>query len=57
MTSKEVKELLQRKRVYQWELAKEIGISSYTLCRWLREELTPERTEIITKALERMTAL
>ncbi len=55
MRLKELKKTIKEKRLFQWEIAKVIGISEFTLCRWLREELTSEREKKITDAIEKLT--
>lgn len=41
--NQEVREALQNKGMKQWELADMLGISEFTLTRWLRKELTEEK--------------
>ncbi len=55
MSLKELKKTIKEKRLFQWEIAKIIGISEFTLSRWLREELTSEREKKITDAIEKLT--
>lgn len=40
--------------IFQWQLAKALGIAETTLTIWLREELAPdnERRKLIEKALD-----
>lgn len=40
--------------VKQYEVAQALGISEYTLCRWLRKELDPERKETILATIHRI---
>ena len=47
MDSKTIRNFIREKRLYQWEIAKIIGISEFTLSRWIREELTSERKKKI----------
>lgn len=54
MSSKEIKNYLKRKRIYQWELARELHINEFTLSRWLRGSLSVEREEAVLKAIERL---
>ena len=55
MDSKTIRNFIREKRLYQLEIAKIIGISEFTLSRWLREELTSEREKKITDAIEKLT--
>lgn len=35
----------------QWELADLLGVSEFTLTRWLRKELTEDKKEQLLKAI------
>lgn len=50
-TNQEVREALQNKGMKQWELADMLGISEFTLTRWLRKELTEDKKELLLKAI------
>ena len=39
MKKEEVKLLMKQNQVKQWEVAEAMGISEFTLCRWLRKDL------------------
>lgn len=54
MTGQEVRELLRQKRIYQWELAAALGISEFTLVRWLRSPLNEERSTAIQRGIEQL---
>lgn len=54
MDGKEVKDLLKRERLYQWELAKVLQISEFTLSRWLRGSLNKEREQAILQAIDKL---
>jgi hypothetical protein len=49
--NQEVREALQNKGMKQWELADMLGISEFTLTRWLRKELTEDKKELLLKAI------
>lgn len=49
--NQEVREALQNKGIKQWELADMLGISEFTLTRWLRKELTEDKKELLLKAI------
>lgn len=49
--NQKVREALQNKGMKQWELADMLGISEFTLTRWLRKELTEEEKEQLLKAI------
>ena len=50
----DVKVALIKAGVKQYEVARALGISEYTLCRWLRNELVPERKETILATIQRI---
>ena len=58
MTGKELKQLIKKKRVRQYEVARELNINEFTLSRWLREEMDEEKSNriymAIKSAVERM---
>lgn len=55
MNGEDVRGLLKRKRLYQWELAAALGISEFTLVRWLRNgPLSEERATAIQRAIEQL---
>ena len=55
MTGKDIQNLIKKKRLYQWEIAQEIGINEFTLSRWLRSTLTQEREATILDAIKKLS--
>ena len=55
MTGKDIQNLIKKKRLYQWEVAQEIGINEFTLSRWLRGTLTQEHETTILNAIKRLS--
>lgn len=51
MDANKIKQILKEKRIYQWEVAKALGITEFTLTRWLREDLTDEKAKQIMVAI------
>ncbi len=51
MKGKDLKALMKRKRIYQWEVAETLGISEFTLSRWLRRSLSDEQAKAILEAI------
>lgn len=47
----DVKDSLQAKRIYYWELSDKLHVSEMTLCRWLRHELPEEKKKLILNAI------
>lgn len=55
MTGKQLQEIIKGKRLYQWEIAQELGINEFTLSRWLRGTLTKEREKAILEAIKKLS--
>ena len=53
--NKSVRDLIYSKRLRNWEVAKEVGITDTTFSVWLRTELNDERKERVLKAIERLS--
>lgn len=51
MNSQEIKHLMQGERIYQWEVAKKLGISEFTLVRWLRDPISEDHQLKIENAI------
>jgi len=51
-TNKEIRALIEKRRLRYWEIAFALGISPETFSRWLRKELSAERKALITKAIK-----
>lgn len=49
--NQEVREALHNKGMKQWELSDMLGVSEFTLTRWLRKELTEDKKELLLKAI------
>ncbi len=45
---------IRKNRLYNYEVAAQIGISEYTFCKWFRQELTAEQIERIRKAIKEL---
>lgn len=52
MSNEELRAYARAKRVKQWEIAEELGITECKLSRELRHELSPEDTERLRKAID-----
>ena len=53
--NKTIREAMQKAGVRQWQVAAELGISEATIVRWLRQELTEERSNAIFSAIEALS--
>lgn len=47
-----IRQLIAKKRLKHYEVAMALDVSEYTLCKWLRTELEPERKKIVIKAID-----
>lgn len=52
MKKEEVK--LKQNQVKQWEVAEAMGISEFTLCRWLRKDLKGKQLERLNLAIKKV---
>lgn len=49
--NKEIREKLARYRIRQCEVADQLKITEFTLCRWLRTEFKPDRKAKVEAAI------
>ena len=54
MDGNEIREIIKKKRLYQWEIAEELCINEFTFSRWLRGSLSKEREQKILEAIQRV---
>ena len=54
MHNREIRELLQKNRIYGYEVAEKLNISEFTFCRWLRTELSPEKKQAVLSAIKEL---
>lgn len=54
MENLEIRSKLKEKNVFQWQVAKNMGISEMTLVRKLREELTEEEKQKILSVIDKI---
>lgn len=52
MNNLKIRQAIARHRLRYYEVAKELGISPFTLSVWLREELALERQQEVLKAID-----
>lgn len=43
MENLEIRQLIKKYRLFHYEVAEECGVTEYTFCKWLRNELSEER--------------
>lgn len=54
MKNLDVKQAIEKANLYQWQIADELNISEFTLCRRFRHELSEEEKEKIFIAIEKL---
>ena len=55
MCNEEIRALMRKKRLYNYEVAAQLNVSEFTFCRWLRTELPPEKKQAVLNAIEELT--
>lgn len=56
MCNSDIRKAIKEARLLQWEIASQMGVSEYTLCKWLRKELTDEQRQRVVSAIETLKA-
>jgi hypothetical protein len=54
MYNLDVRLKIKQNRLCHYEVAKEIGISEFTFCKWLREEMNEDRKKLVLSAIEKL---
>ena len=54
MKNAEIRDEMRRKRVLHWMVAERMGVSEFTLCKWLRHALSHEKETKIRAAIEEL---
>lgn len=57
MSNYEIRNRMKERGIKQWEIAEDLGISEFTLSRWLRKEIQELRRQRIFKTIERIARL
>lgn len=52
MSNKEIECLLRQKKIYKWQIAKQIGIHETSFVRWFREPLSQVQIQQILHAID-----
>ena len=55
MNGKDIQNLIKKKRLFQWEIAQEIGINEFTLSRWLRNDIDEAKEQMILNAITKLS--
>lgn len=55
MKNQEIRDRISNAGLKHWQVAEVAGVSPYTLCVWLRTELSGKRLERVQAAIETLT--
>ena len=56
MRNEQIRTVMHRSGVKQWEVAEQLGISEFTYSRWLRSELPDDKKVQILQAISDVNA-
>lgn len=56
MRNEQIRTVMHRSGVKQWEVAEQLGISEFTYSRWLRSELPDDKKVQILQAISDVSA-
>ena len=54
MRNKDIRELIKKKRVFHYEVAEALGVTTTTFSKWLQRELPEEKKNLIRSAVEKI---
>lgn len=54
MNNLEIKKLIKKNHLFDYQVAIEMGMSEFTLIRWFRRPLTSEQEERVLAAIKRL---
>lgn len=54
MYNLEIRMKIKQNRLCHYEVARKIGVSEATFCRWLREEMNEERKKLVLSAIDKL---
>ena len=52
MKNEEIRALIKSRRIRHYEVAAQLGVNEATFCRWLRNELPPEKKKQVLAAID-----
>lgn len=55
MNNTEIRNLIKKYRLYFYEVAEKVGITEYTLSRWMRKELSETQKQRVLTAVSELT--
>ena len=54
MANADIRNAIKKKNVYQYQVAEKLGVTEWTLVRWLRKEVPEELKQKILKTVNAM---
>lgn len=54
MKNADVRQEIKAHRLFQYEVAEELGVSACTFCVWMRHEMSPEKKDSVLAAIHRI---
>lgn len=54
MKNIEIRDILKKRHIYNYEVAHQLGIAEFTFCRWLRNEFSEERKKLVLEAIDKL---
>ena len=51
MKNADIRNLIKKHRIHNYEIAQKLGVSEFTFCRWLRTELSEEKQKQVLDAI------
>ena len=54
MCNEEIRVLMKKKRIFNYEVAEKLHINEFTFSRWLRKELPLEKKQAVLNAIKEL---
>ncbi len=54
MYNLDVRLKIKQNRLCHYEVAREMGVSEFTFCKWLREEMSEDKKKLVLSAVDRI---
>lgn len=54
MYNLDVRLKIKQNRLCHYEVAREMGVSEFTFCKWLREEMSEDKKKLVISAIDKI---
>lgn len=54
MYNLDVRLKIKQNRLCHYEVAREMGVSEFTFCKWLREEMSEDKKKLVLSAIDKI---